>query len=313
MACLFSNFIIFACYIMNPQDCKTPPASIATVGTFDGLHKGHRRVLEMLKKQASIRNLRPLVVTFDRHPLETVAPERAPGLILNPSHKFNELRKEGLDLNIVEFSAEVAATTAQTWMKKLRDEFGVKVLVVGYDNTFGSDGIDMDINDYARLGNELGIEVLEAPLEKGVSSSAVRRAVGKGEIERANAMLGRDFCITGVVEHGEALGRRLGFPTANVKPSYRVLMPLPGVYEAEAVLDNGRVVKAVVNVGSKPTVGGERPFTIEAHLIDFDGDLYGRNVILKFKRFLRPEQCFPNLDALKFQIGKDVEEVKTSV
>lgn len=291
---------------------NSTPKTIATIGTFDGLHTGHRKVLEMLKNQAAVRGLRPLVITFDRHPLETIQPDRAPGLILNPSQKINELWKEGLELYIVEFTPEVASTTACEWMKKLRDEWGVGVLVVGYDNTFGSDGLDMDIDDYVRLGKEVGIEVIEAPLEKGVSSSRIRRLIAEGKIQEANAILGRPFMISGRVVHGEALGRKLGFPTANVKPTYRAQLPLAGVYEAEALLDGGGSAKAVVNVGSKPTVGSNGAPTIEAHLIDFNSDLYDKRISLRFKQFMRPEICFPDLEALRSRIEKDVDLVKKS-
>ena len=286
--------------------------TIATIGTFDGLHTGHRRVLDLMKSLASQRRLRPLVVTFDRHPLETVAPERAPGLILNPSEKIDRLRKEGLELNIIEFTPEIASVSAREWMKKLRDEEGVKILVVGYDNTFGCDGVNMSLSDIERTGEELGIEVVEAPLENGVSSSAVRRLVSAGKMDEAETKLGRPFELSGKVVHGRALGRTIGFPTINVAPDYRACLPRPGVYEADALLEDGRRFSAVVNVGSQPTVAAAAPVTVEAHLIDFSGDLYDRKVTLRFKRFIRDEQRFPDLDSLRRQIERDVAEVEES-
>lgn len=293
---------------LSGADSRKPTA--ATVGTFDGLHKGHRKVLRLLKETASRRGLLPLVVTFDRHPLETVAPRRAPGLLLNPSEKLTELRNEGFRPNIVEFTEQMAAVTARDWMKRLRDDFGVKVMVVGYDNTFGSDGVGMSIADYQMLGCELGIEVLEAPVEKDVSSSAIRRLISEGRMEEANGMLGRNFQISGTVTHGKALGRTLGFPTANIVPSYRAQMPRRGVYAADALLPDGTVGRAVVNVGTAPTLDDSSDITVEAYLLDYDGDLYDKRITLKFKKFIRDEKRFPNLDALRLQIQDDVLAVK---
>ena len=298
---------------MNSRKDGSQVESAATIGTFDGLHTGHRRVLDLLKKLASSRRLRPLVVTFDRHPLETVAPHRAPGLLLNPSDKINRLWKEGMELNIVEFTPEVAAVTAKEWMRKLHDQFGVRLLVVGYDNTFGSDGLEMSVEDYVGIGKELGIEVVEAPLEKGVSSSAVRHLVREGRMAEARKMLGRPYHLSGKVVHGKALGRKLGFPTANLSPSYKAQIPASGVYGTEAVLEDGRSFKAVVNVGSRPTVSQNAPVAIEAHLIDFNEDLYGQKITLRFHNLIREEQQFPDLDSLRLQIERDVAVVRDNI
>lgn len=283
----------------------------ATIGTFDGLHRGHRKVLETLREEASKRGLQPMVMTFDRHPLETIDPKRAPGAVYPPSDKTNDLYREGLRLHVVEFTPEVASLSAREWMRRLHDEFEVRMLIVGYDNTFGHDGVDMSVADYIALGKTLGIEVLEAPLVPGVSSSEIRRLVEAGDVEKAGYLLDHPYILSGTVEEGRKLGRQIGFPTANIRPSYRAQLPADGVYEAEAELEGGARWPAVVNVGSCPTVSQTRQRSIEAHIIGYEGNLYGHRVKLRFNRRLRQEMKFTDIRALKAQIAKDVACVQS--
>lgn len=295
---------------MSSESSSPRPATAVTIGTFDGLHKGHRLVIATLKKLAHERSLRPMVMTFDRHPLETVAPHRAPGYVLPPSEKTGELWSHGLDLHVVEFTPETAALSAREWMEKLHAEFGVRALVVGYDNTFGCDGVNMSIDDYKKMGGELGIEVVEAPIEKGVSSSAIRRLVAAGEMEKACEMLGKPFHITGEVVHGKALGREIGFPTANLKVLYKAHLPMKGVYAADVEVPGGRVYDAVVNVGTRPTVSDSDALSIEAHLLGFSGDLYGKKITVRFRKLLREEMRFEDVMQLKRQIQKDIASLR---
>lgn len=283
---------------------------VATVGTFDGLHRGHRRVIDTLESLASERGLEPLIVCFDRHPLETIAPERAPRLIQSPSERTNALFREGLTLLTLEFTAPLAALTAEEWLRKMHDEQRVDLLVVGYDNTFGCDGTAMSIADYKALGRCVGVEVIEAPYEPRAASSAIRRLLTDGRLDEANALLGYPFTVTGQVVEGKHLGSSLGFPTANIAPSYRALMPKNGVYAVEALLPDGSWRKAIANVGRQPTMGPDEPLRLEVHVPGFAGNLYGSRLSVRFLRRLRDEMQFASPTELKAQIEEDIKTMK---
>lgn len=280
--------------------------SVVTTGTFDGVHRGHRRVLELVSEISQAEGLEPLVVTFDRHPLETVAPERAPRLLMDPERRDSLLRESGMNVLRMEFGDELRRKTAAEWMRELRDAYDMRVLVLGYDNTFGSDGREMSFEDYRSLGTMLGIRVEVAPAVDGCSSSAARRAVASGDMEKAREILGRPFELTGIVGHGRELGRTIGVPTANLETGQRQLLPLTGVYGAEAVLPDGTLRPAVVNVGDNPTVSGDGATRVEAHLIGYDGNLYGRGLTLRLTRRLRDERRFGSLADLRDQIARDI-------
>lgn len=283
---------------------------VATVGTFDGLHRGHLRVLQTVKQTARERGMEPMAIVFDRHPLETIAPQRAPRLIQSPSERTNALYREGLKILTLEFNHSLAAMTAEEWLRKMHEEQGVDVLVVGYDNTFGSDGTRMNLSDYRDLGRRLGVEVIEAPYEPHAASSAIRRLLQDGEIEEASRLLGRPFSVSGEVVSGKNLGHALGFPTANVEPAYRAQLPASGVYAVEALMPDGSVRPAIANIGRQPTVAYDQPERLEVHIPGFDGDLYGSRLGVRFLRRLRDEQKFDTIDALKRQIRQDIKSLQ---
>lgn len=281
---------------------------VATVGTFDGLHRGHRRVIATVKEEASRRGMEPMVVSFDRHPLETIAPERAPRLIQSPSERTNALYREGLAILTLEFTHALASLTAEEWLQKIHRENGVDVLVVGYDNTFGSDGVKLNLSDYRKIGQRNEVEIVEAPYEPHAASSAIRRHISRGELEEARQLLGRPFSITGEVVSGKQLGSQLGFPTANIRPSYKAVMPLRGVYAVEVLLPDGSRRPAVANIGTQPTVADGAPERLEVHIPGFSGNLYGHRLTVKFLRRLREEKKFNSVEELKARIREDIEE-----
>ena len=281
---------------------------VATIGTFDGLHRGHRGVLSTVKSEAAKRGLEPAVISFDRHPLETIAPERAPRLIQNPGERTAMLLKEGLHPINLEFTREFASMTALQLLRKIHEEEGVEVLVVGYDNTFGCDGTSMNISDYRRLGKETGVEIIEAPYEPKAASSAIRRLLSEGRIEEANGILGRPFRITGTVVDGKKMGRKIGFPTANILPAYRALIPRNGIYVADVVMPDAQIMRGVVNIGRQPTMASEAPLRMEVHIPDFSGDLYSRNLSVEFLTRLRDEKKFDSAEELTYQIKEDVRK-----
>lgn len=282
----------------------------ATVGTFDGMHLGHEKVVTALKEESRKRGLSPIVFTLDRHPLETIAPERAPGLITPPEVRENWLEEKVGRVVVLPFNEETAALTAREWMRSIRDKWNVTLLILGYDNTFGCDGRYLEHSEFAKIGAELGVEVIEAPVEPGISSSAIRKLLKAGDVEKVARMLGRSYEYSGIVEQGAMLGRKIGFPTVNLSIDFRACLPANGVYSAQALIreaDEEKEYPAVVNIGVKPTVTDAGRQTVEANLIGYQGNLYGKKVTLKFLSRLRDEKKFENIDELKKQINKDIE------
>lgn len=279
----------------------------ATVGTFDGVHRGHQMLLESLRTAASAGGLTPVAYTFDRHPLEIVAPARAPKMLCSPGERCARIAAMDVVPQVLPFTEELRHLTAREWMSWLRDERGAELIVIGYDNTFGSDGRGLSPIDYMALADELGIALIEAPVVPGISSSAIRKAVAAGDVESASEMLGRQYAITGKVVAGKQIGRSIGVPTANLEVKEDIAIPAGGVYAAKVSIGKGEECAAVVNIGTRPTVDACGIASIEAHLIGFQGDLYDRTLALSFIRRLRDERRFESLTALKNQIAIDIE------
>lgn len=281
----------------------------AAIGTFDGVHLGHDEVLSTLKRVADKNNLEPVAITFDRHPLDLIAPERAPKAITTIAKKTDLINKRGVIPVVLPFDENLRKTTAKEWMTLLNKEHNVKILVVGYDNTFGSDGINLSISDYREIGKDVGIEVIEAPLRVGVSSSAIRNAIANGDITGANDMLGRHFLLPGKVVPGNRLGRTIGFPTANLQPAPGIAIPGGGVYAAKVVLPDRSKHPAMVNIGLRPTIKRGTQPTVEAHIIGWEGDLYDKDLSLLFYSRLRDEKQFKTIDELRHQLEADKSKV----
>lgn len=283
----------------------------AAIGTFDGLHRGHQTVLNLLKESAKSLGLEPFAITFDRHPLALIDPSRIPPAVSTLKKKKKLLSDAGVSTLVLEFNEDLRSKTAREWLKIMHDDFGVKLLVIGYDNTFGSDGVNLSVADYQKLGKEIGINVVVAPELKNVSSSNVRKSIFRGEVDKAYEMLGRPFSLPGIVVHGNKLGRTIGFPTANIKPEEGLVVPKSGVYAAKVKLPDGEVLPSIVNIGRRPTVKRGNNTVIEAHIIGWNGDLYGKEISLRFLKRLRDEKEFESIEALKKQIQQDrVEAIK---
>ncbi|MBO6028501.1 MAG: riboflavin biosynthesis protein RibF [Bacteroidales bacterium] len=289
---------------------------IATTGFFDGVHLGHRLVIERLVCVARERGDESLVVTFWPHPRAVLQDGARELRLLNSlEEKKGLLRALGVDrVEVLDFTRSFAALTAREYLTLLRDRFAVTTLLMGYDNRVGSDRLTAAA--LRTVSDEIGIELIELqPLSfraepqaesrnRHISSTMIRRSLEEGDVESAAEMLGYGYCLNGVVVAGNRLGRTIGFPTANMK-LYEPLKLVPGrgvyVVEAEVL---GRKYRGMTNIGLRPTVGGSFT-TIETHILDFDEDIYGLSMRITFLRRLRDEVHFPSLDALKDQLEKD--------
>ncbi|MDE7386395.1 MAG: riboflavin biosynthesis protein RibF [Muribaculaceae bacterium] len=281
----------------------------AVVGTFDGVHRGHRYLLDDLRQRAGARGLATRVYTFTDHPLATLCPSRAPFMLTTAAEKIGLLGRSGIDeYSICDF-AEVAPMTAREYIELLARE-GVGLLLIGYDNRFGSDRL-VTVDQFVKAADGTGVEIQQAPEltdadGNPINSSRIRQLIADGDITAANALLGYRYELTGPVVHGKQLGRTIGFPTANQYiADGRKLIPAAGVYACLAAVD-GREYPAMVNIGHRPTVDrSDAPLSIEAHIIGADTDLYDRMLTLKVCDRLRPERRFDSLDALRRQLELD--------
>lgn len=279
---------------------------IVTTGTFDGLHRGHRLLLESLRMEGERRGWKPVVVTFDRHPLAMINPARAPHILMLPGERDVRLRDLGFEVAEVHFDEEMRRLTAGEWMRRLRDEYGARGVMLGYDNTFGSDGTDLGIRDYEELGRGMGVEVLSCGVEPGVSSSDIRRALAAGDITGANAMLGYDWTLRGNVVHGREMGRDIGFRTANLSVDPRLQLPGRGVYATMVMMPDGTELPAVTNIGMRPTFDEQGPVSVETHIPGFAGDLYGAELCIRPVTKIRDEERFKTIGDLRLGIERDV-------
>lgn len=290
----------------------------ATIGSFDGVHKGHVAMLGELRAVALERGLPLMVVTFARHPRMLFNNSGAPFLLTPSAAKLQLLEAAGVDICVLlDFDHEMAAMSASQFIQEILVEcLGVQLLAVGYNHHFGKPAAGEGLEQYIAIGKELGVEVFGAqPFmvgEVAVSSTTVRRALDAGDVALAESLLGHRYMLSGVVVHGAGIGRQLGYPTANISLADEMqMLPLDGVYEVNVFI-KGNTYKGVMNIGVKPTVSGKE-HTLEVHIIGFEGDIYGSDITVEFVRRLRGEQSFDNVDALRLQIDADIARVKRGI
>lgn len=293
---------------------------VLTIGNFDGVHVGHRSILDTVVERARAHDGQAVVYTFEPHPRKVLQPDRAPRLLTTLEQKLELLEAAGVDAVVVEpFSLEFARTPADVFIRRILHERIRPVEVyVGYDFHFGRDR-EGSMRMLTEMGPRLGFAVTiipEVTIDAGdVNSTRIRELLADADVAKAAELLGRPYTIRGSVAKGDRRGRSIGFPTANLDPENEVL-PAPGVYAGHGrFLDAGepaagRVLPAVTNVGTRPTFVTEGQVLAEAHLIDFDGDVYGRRLEISFEHHLRPERRFDGVDALKAQIRRDVAEAR---
>lgn len=281
----------------------------ATIGMFDGVHLGHQYLISQLKEQCD----EAVAVTFTNHPLWVIKGERVPRLLSTPAEKSRMLGALSVRPVLLPFDEQLRHMTAEEFIRMLAREHGIDRLVLGFNNSIGSDR--RTAADDNALCNATGVEIIRAselPGDVKVNSSAIREMVAAGDVKQAAALLGRNYAINGTVVHGKKLGRTIGFPTANiVADSTDKLIPANGVYAADAITTDGHAYRAVVNIGHRPTVDTtSAPVTIEAHLDGFTGSLYDQSLTIHFLDHLRGERRFSGLDELKAAISNDLNRAR---
>lgn len=293
----------------NPQ--------VATIGFFDGVHRGHRYLIDQMITVAKEAGMESTIITFDRHPRQVIHSDYLPQMLSTFEEKKALLENTSADhIEVLSFDEQLATLSAHDFMKQvLHEHFNVCKLVIGYDNRFGhnrSEGFE----DYVRYGQELGIEVIQAmpfcePNKEAISSSYIRACLLVGNVWGANEALGYAYSLTGRVTDGFHEGRKIGFPTANLNTDgIGKLVPAPGVYAVHVQLENEQHLRlAMMNIGTRPTFDGHSQ-TLEVHIFDFDGDLYGQQLRVVFDRRIRNEMKFSSPQELARQLEKDKEEVK---
>jgi riboflavin kinase/FMN adenylyltransferase len=294
----------------RPADWRLP---VVAVGNFDGVHRGHQKILERVCRRAGERGGTPLVLTFDPHPPRVVRPDKAPPLLMTPGQKLEALARSGVvGVAVVRFTHDLSQWDPDQFVRAVLLEWlHVAEVWVGANFLFGRERTG-NYTLLRVLGSQYGFRAEKIdPVrykEFVVSSTRIRRLVSEGRVDEAGALLGRHYVLDGTVVPGDARGRMLGFPTANLSTENELLPP-HGVYATLAVLE-GRVWTAVTNIGVRPTFGGDARPAIETHLLDFEGDVYGHRLQLAFAQRLRDERAFPGMEALRAQIDADCRRAR---
>ena len=280
---------------------------IATIGFFDGVHRGHRFLFAQLQEHAKLHHLSPVIYTFDSHPKQLLMGQ-APAMLTTYEERKALLQNYG-EIHFLDFSS-VQHLTAEQFMRSLYEQEEMEVLLIGYDHHFGSDRLK-GFHEYEKIARKIGLHVERAHecLVDGlpVSSSRIRKLLAAAQIDQVNRLLGYTYSVSGVVEHGNAIGATIGFPTANMRLDSAKQLPACGVYSVMAMVD-GVEYKALANIGTNPTVGNDY-LSLEVHLLDFQGDLYDQPLTISFLSFLRKEQKFDSLSDLQYQIKQDIAQL----
>jgi riboflavin kinase/FMN adenylyltransferase len=284
------------------------------IGVFDGVHRGHQAVISTSADHARAAGGTPVVVTFDPHPEKVLRPQSPPRLLSATQHKIALIQALGVrHLLIIKFDKEFAATEPEDFVEQLvTNSKPLREICVGHEWSFGKKrrgNLDLLKTLGAKFNfGVIGVSPIKAN-DEVVSSTAIRQSIERGDFARAAAMLGREYTILGTVVHGDSVGKKIGFPTANLT-AHNEQFPPNGVYAATARMTDG-TYRGVVNLGVRPTVAKDTSDRVlEIHLLDFDRDVYGRDVEVRFVKFLRPESKFENIDALVAQIRRDVDEAR---
>ena len=289
--------------------------SAVTIGKFDGVHRGHRGVLDQLEALAAARSLAPVVVTFDRHPMALLRPEACPVALVSNPQRAELLSGTGLAATLVlEFTHELSALSPADFVESvLVRALDTRLVLAGRDFRFGHRGAGT-IDTLRELGAQHGFEVVllddVAVDGERVSSTRIREHLAAGEVREAARLLGRYPAVRSTVVHGDAIGRVLGFPTANLDPDIEGFLPADGVYAAWVTVD-GRRYPSALSIGNNPTFEGIPARRTEAHLIDADVDAYGKPIVVEFVEYIRPMIAFDGMESLRQALADDVVRIRT--
>lgn len=311
--------------IYNTPSSLHPEPCVATIGFFDGVHAGHRFLIRQVEEIAAAKGLRSALVTFPVHPRKVMNSDYRPELLTTAQEKIELLAHTGVDYCLMlDFTSQIAGLTAEQFMTRiLKERYGVECLVIGYDHRFGHNRQE-GFEDYCRYGERIGMEIVRAractyniaaegeqPHEVHVSSSLIRGFLRHGEVAQAARCLDYEYFLSGVVVGGYQVGRKIGFPTANLQvDDPDKLIPADGVYAVRVSVD-GQTYSGMLNIGKRPTFdnGGVRR-TIEVHILHFHSDIYNRALRISFVKYIRPELKFSDIDALIAQLHQDRSEVE---
>ena len=300
--------------ILGDNDRLPMGSTVATIGMFDGVHRGHATLVDFLKRQAAATGKQSLVITFLNHPRQVLHPDESFRLIMPLEERLERIKALGPDLLLpLSFTPELAQLDSSQFIELLRDRYGVDMLVTGYNHRFGHNKGET-FEDYCRHGEHLGVQVVKAPEYLGryapVSSTIIRGLIAAGRVVDAMHCMGHPFALKGKVVHGFHNGRGLGFPTANVgEIDHSLLLPHNGAYAVLAHVA-GQCLQGMTNIGRRPTLDNGPQLSIEVNLFDFDDDIYGEEITLEFISFLRLEFKMCGLEELKKQLTLDRENAK---
>jgi riboflavin kinase/FMN adenylyltransferase len=287
---------------------------VITIGSFDGLHLGHRQLLQFLHQKSKELNAKSLVISFLPHPRIFFNSQKDFFLLNDTNEKKELIASLGIDyLMQLPFDKEFASQSAEVFVKKIIEILKPKAVILGYDHKFGKDRTGSKETFEAMHKAYNNFEIFNFEEQKfsfdKIDSTTIRNCIKKGEITNANQLLGYEYQLIGEIVAGKKLGRTIQFPTANLEVNENMkLIPMHGVYQT-SILVKGIWYRSITNIGNRPTISGQG-LTIETHILDFNESIYGEKVVLKFQNFIRPEQKFESLDALKAQIQKDINQIK---
>lgn len=306
--------------IIDKKRIENIKPSVACIGFFDGLHKGHHFLLNQVKGVAKEKNLASAVVTFPEHPAKVVNPQRKVELLTLCDEKVELLAAAGIDYCFIEpFTTEVSKLTARQFMEQvLKERYAVEVLIIGYDHQFGHNRAE-GFTDYCKYGKELGIEVVQATAyyeeSVDVSSSAIRNAIKEGDVSLAQNYLGYNYFVEGKVVDGMKIGRTIGFPTANIEVTNEdKLIPRDGVYAVRVLIEGDeQLYWGMLNIGNRPTMNNGSNRSIEVNILDFNSDVYQQKIRLLFVERLRDELYFDSIEKLIDQLHLDEAQVRSMI